>query len=92
MRKQVAAAMLAGMTMLAGSSALADGMPRGSVKDVPVAVPTWSGFYLGAGLGYGHLIAKNRYNEVSSDFPGGFVCDRHLGPGNHVIGRIDHRA
>jgi len=73
MRKQVAAAMLAGMTMLAGSSALADGMPRGSVKDVPVAVPTWSGFYLGAGLGYGHLIAKNRYNEVSSDFPGGFA-------------------
>jgi len=63
MRKQVAAAMLAGLTMLAGGNALADGMPRGSIKDVPVAVPTWSGFYLGAGVGYGHLIAKNRYNE-----------------------------
>src|SRR5262245_31566826 len=71
MRKQVAAAMLAGLTMLAGGSALADGMPRGSIKDVPVAVPTWSGFYLGAGVGYGHLIGKNRYNEVSSEFPNG---------------------
>ena len=64
MRKQIAAAMLAGLAMLAGGSALADGMARGSMKDVPVAVPTWSGFYLGAGVGYGHLIAKNRYNEV----------------------------
>ena len=63
MRKQIAAAMLAGLAMLAGGSALADGIARGSMKDVPVAVPTWSGFYLGAGVGYGHLIAKNRYNE-----------------------------
>ena len=73
MRKQIAAAMLAGLAMLAGGSALADGMARGSMKDVPVAVPTWSGFYLGAGLGYGHLIAKNCYNEVSSEFPAGFA-------------------
>ena len=58
MRKQIAAAMLAGLAMLAGGSALADGMARGSMKDVPVAVPTWSGFYLGAGVGYGHLIAQ----------------------------------
>ena len=69
MRKQIAAAMLAGLTMLAGGSALADGMPRGSVKDVPAAVPTWSGFYLGAGIGYGHLIAKNRYSEVDDGTP-----------------------
>jgi outer membrane immunogenic protein len=76
MRKQIAAAMLAGLAMLAGGSALADGMARGSIKDVPVAVPTWSGFYLGAGVGYGHLIAKNRYYEnddgvqFSSSFKG----------------------
>jgi outer membrane immunogenic protein len=69
MRKQIAAAMFAGLTMLAGGAALADGMPRGSVKDVPVAVPTWSGFYLGAGLGYGHLIAKNRYSENDDGVP-----------------------
>jgi len=67
MRKQIAAAMLAGLAMLAGGSALADGMPRGSMKDVPVAVPTWSGFYLGAGVGYGHLVAKNRYYENDDD-------------------------
>lgn len=76
MRKQIAAAMLAGLAMLAGGSALADGMPRGSMKDVPVAVPTWSGFYLGAGVGYGHLVAKNRYyenddgDEFSSSYKG----------------------
>jgi outer membrane immunogenic protein len=76
MRKQIAAAMLAGLAMLAGGNALADGMARGSIKDVPVAVPTWSGFYLGAGVGYGHLIAKNRYyenddtEEFSSSFKG----------------------
>ena len=28
------------------------------MKDVPVAMPTWSGFYLGGGVGYGHLIAR----------------------------------
>lgn len=77
MRKQIAAAMLAGLTMLAGGSALADGMPRGSVKDVPVAVPTWSGFYLGAGVGYGHMVAKNRYNEVSDENPLGFASSFH---------------
>ena len=56
MRKQIAAAVLAGLTMLAGGSALADGMSRGSIKDAPVAMPSWSGFYLGGGIGYGHLI------------------------------------
>ena len=63
MRKQIAAAVLAGLTMLAGGSALADGMSRGSIKDAPVATPSWSGFYLGGGVGYGHLIGKNRYDE-----------------------------
>jgi len=57
---------LAGLTMLAGGSALADGMSRGSIKDAPVATPSWSGFYLGGGVGYGHLIGKNRYDETGT--------------------------
>jgi hypothetical protein len=36
MRKQIAAAVLAGAMLLAGGNALADGMERGSIKDVPV--------------------------------------------------------
>lgn len=63
MRKQIAAAVLAGLTMLVGGGALADGMPRGSIKDAPVAMPSWSGFYIGGGIGYGHLIGKNKYYE-----------------------------
>jgi outer membrane immunogenic protein len=38
-------------------------MPSGSIKDVPVVTTTWSGFYIGAGVGYGHLVAENRYWE-----------------------------
>ena len=63
MRKQIAAAVLTGLIMLVGGGALADGMPRGSIKDAPVATPSWSGFYLGGGIGYGHLIGKNKYFE-----------------------------
>jgi outer membrane immunogenic protein len=64
MRKQIAALALAGMAMLAGRAALADGMDRGSLKDAPIApVATWSGFYIGAGGGYGHFIGKNNYSE-----------------------------
>ena len=63
MRKQIAAAVLAGLAMLAGNAALADGMARGSIKDAPIAVSTWSGFYLGAGVGYGHLIGQNNYSD-----------------------------
>ena len=89
MRKQIAAAMLAGLTMLVGGSALADGMPGGSVKDVPVAVPTWSGFYLGAGIGYGHLISKNRYseNDNGTGFASSFDGEAaHGGLGTVVLG------
>jgi outer membrane immunogenic protein len=66
MRKQIAAAVIAGLTMLVGGGALADGMPRGSIKDAPVAMPSWSGFYLGGGIGYGHLIGKNKYDEAGT--------------------------
>ena len=89
MRKQIAAAMFAGLTMLVGGSALADGMPRGSIKDVPVAVPTWSGFYLGAGVGYGHLVSKNRYSENDDGTPFASSFDgegAHGGLGTVVLG------
>ncbi len=62
MRRQIAAAVLAGAMLLAGGNALADGMERGSIKDVPVT-PTWSGFYLGLGVGYGMVFGDNKYSD-----------------------------
>jgi outer membrane immunogenic protein len=37
-------------------------MERGSIKDVPVT-PTWSGFYLGLGVGYGMVFGDNKYSD-----------------------------
>lgn len=51
---------LAALAMLMGEKAVADGMPAVSLKDTPQA-PIWSGIYVGAGIGYGHLIAENNY-------------------------------
>jgi outer membrane immunogenic protein len=86
MRKQIAAAVLAGLTMLAAGSALADGMSRGSIKDVPVATPSWSGFYLGGGVGYGHLIGKNRYSDDTPAFSSNNNDSAAGGLGTVVIG------
>ncbi len=73
MLKQVVASALFGWAVITGGAALADGMP-GSVKDTPdcCVAPIWSGFYLGAGIGYGHLVAENNYWEptFSSDWHG----------------------
>jgi outer membrane immunogenic protein len=62
MLRQVAAGALFGLALAAGGTASADGM-RGSIKDVPVAAPIWSGVYIGAGVGYGMLAAENKYWE-----------------------------
>ena len=62
MLRQVAAAVLFGLALAAGGTASADGMP-GSVKDAPVLAPSWSAFYIGAGVGYGLLAAENKYWE-----------------------------
>ena len=48
---------------LIAGAALADGLPE-SIKDTPVEGPQWSGFYLGAGVGYGHAVLDNNYNET----------------------------
>lgn len=63
MLKHVAAAVAVGLAALASGSALADGMPRGSLKDTPscCAGPNWNGFYIGATVGYGHLVGRNDY-------------------------------
>ena len=63
MLKRIGASVLLGLMVAGGGMAWADGMPSGSIKDVPVVTTTWSGFYIGAGVGYGHLVAENRYWE-----------------------------
>jgi outer membrane immunogenic protein len=62
MLRQVAASVLFGLALTAGGTASADGMPS-SIKDAPIAAPTWSAFYIGAGVGYGLLAAENKYWE-----------------------------
>jgi outer membrane immunogenic protein len=62
MLRQVAATVLFGLALTASGTASADGMP-GSVKDAPVVAPTWSAFYVGAGVGYGLFATENRYWE-----------------------------
>jgi outer membrane immunogenic protein len=61
---------LIGMSLafaLAGS-ALADGYvdPKSFVAPPP---PIWSGWYLGAGAGYGHAATKDDYSEVDTGVP-----------------------
>jgi outer membrane immunogenic protein len=53
---------LAAIAMTGSDRAGADGMPSVSLKDTPRA-PIWSGFYAGAGIGYGHLVSQNNYWE-----------------------------
>lgn len=52
---------------VATNGAMADGMARqGSIKDAPAVyapTPSWSGFYFGAGLGYGNGTIENSYTE-----------------------------
>jgi outer membrane immunogenic protein len=62
MKIKTTALAVAVVAMLAGGRAAADGMPSMSLKDTPVA-PIWSGLYVGAGMGYGHLVAENNYWE-----------------------------
>ncbi len=71
MKCKVAAIVLAGSAMLAAGKATADGMPPASLKDTPQA-PIWGGIYVGAGVGYGHLVAENNYWDptLSSSWKG----------------------
>ncbi len=56
----VAAALLAGGAQANGT---------GSIKDEPILMPTgWSGFYFGAGVGYGDSVIDNLYSETDGDF------------------------
>lgn len=62
MEKRTVTSIVGGLALaLAGSPALADGMP--SLKDTVVApaAPTWSGPYFGGSIGYGWNDSKNIY-------------------------------
>jgi opacity protein-like surface antigen len=64
MGKRAVTSVMGGLALaLASSPALADGMV--SLKDTVVApeAPTWSGFYFGGSIGYGHNDSKNRYRD-----------------------------
>lgn len=66
MQAQTAARLLAvSMTMLGSAAAMADGMPQASLKDT-APVPIWGGAYIGAGVGYGHMIAENNYWDTTT--------------------------
>jgi outer membrane immunogenic protein len=59
---------LAAAILFAGA-AQADGMYQGSIKDTPIVAPAgWSGFYFGAGVGYGDSVIDNHYSESGGDF------------------------
>ena len=71
MKRKIVSAMLAAFVALTAGRAAADGMPSVSLKDSP-RTPIWSGYYVGAGIGYGHLIAENNYSDptISSSWKG----------------------
>lgn len=71
MKRKIVTAMLSAVVALAAGRAVADGMPPVSLKDTPMA-PIWSGIYVGAGIGYGHLVAENNYTDptISSSWKG----------------------
>ncbi len=75
---------------VAGDSAMADGMARrGSLKDAPAvygSAPTWSGFYLGAGLGYGHGTIENSYTESNGFWRTMDAEGMHGGFGTVIVG------
>lgn len=83
--------MLAGGLMLAGATANAEGLPDRRYA----APPSWTGFYLGAGLGYGSFVNNNvdlddRVNPSlpSQDTGGkGWLATVTLGY-DHQIGKI----
>ncbi|HXF54252.1 MAG TPA: outer membrane beta-barrel protein [Hyphomicrobiaceae bacterium] len=50
----------------------------GSIKDAPLIMPTgWSGFYFGAGVGYGDVVIDNNYFDTSG--AGTFLSERDEG-------------
>jgi len=53
MQKTLVAATLAAVLGFGGAASAADVYSAGGYKDAPVAVNTWTGFYIGVGGGYG---------------------------------------
>ena len=79
--KIIGAAGLLALALTTGQSeALADGMPRGSVKDVPTPLSIWQGFYVGTRAA---LVAGNTQGStpfIDTDYEvSGALAGVHVG-------------
>lgn len=69
MQKTLVAATLAAVLGMSGGAYAADLVTGGSMKDAPVYVPdtSWTGFYIGAGIGGGMTNDNLKYSKTSRD-------------------------
>ena len=80
-RSKISGLALAGATAFVCSPALADGMPRRSLKDVPRAPPpfSWTGFYVGVNAGYAWGDSDARFTNDCNVPPGtGVFCSGNV--------------
>jgi len=93
-RMMVSAVALA--AVMSTSAAMADGYERGPRYAAPCCAPSWSGFYLGAGVGYGSFVesettvntATGIPDHPSTDFGGKGVLGTVIVGYDHQIGNL----
>ena len=80
--KRIAIALLAGVAAVAGLSYSASAADL-AVAPAPLAVPSWTGFYIGAHVG----AAWQNFSSGSIDDPNGFLASGAL-PGGSALGAV----